>query len=175
MFEKTNQTDEAATREKLRGFPKFEGETIPVKYNGERKDIPISEAITLAQKGMNYDKMLARQARESEAIGRLAERAGLSREEYLAMLERGEDAKDASWRQLLREYPDAEVNDDFHRRVDAGEQPYGLYQKQLIESLREQLGEKSKSAENRRRAIGPAHGDAEEEVRDAFLEGFYGV
>lgn len=42
-------------------------ETIKVKYNSEVKEIPVDEAVVLAQKGMNYDKIVGRvQSLESE-------------------------------------------------------------------------------------------------------------
>ena len=42
-------------------------ETIKVKYNSEVKEIPVDEAVVLAQKGMNYDKIAGRvQSLESE-------------------------------------------------------------------------------------------------------------
>lgn len=44
--------------------------TVKVKYNHEEKEIPIEEAAVLAQKGMNYDKVLSKlQGLESELKG----------------------------------------------------------------------------------------------------------
>ena len=41
---------------------------VKVKYNHEEKEIPLSEAITLAQKGMNYDKMTDREQATADKL-----------------------------------------------------------------------------------------------------------
>lgn len=96
------------------------GETVRIKYNGEEKEIPLSEAVQLAQKGMNYDhvkeeleqyKSGAKSAydREIGLLDSFAKRSGLTREEYIAHLEQG--AASAEVEELVDElqskYPDA--------------------------------------------------------------------
>lgn len=61
---------------------------IKVKYNHEEKEIPLEEAITLAQKGMNYDKVLNQleELKNDEALkiaDKLASQYGVSRAELL--------------------------------------------------------------------------------------------
>lgn len=66
-------------------------QTLRVKYNGEEKDITFEEAITLAQKGMNYDKVVAERdkLRDSDAIKALeffADLNGQSVDDYSKFL-----------------------------------------------------------------------------------------
>lgn len=63
-------------------------QAIKVKFNHEEKEIPISEAQILAQKGMNYDKVAERlQAYESDEtikqVDRLASELGVTRKDVL--------------------------------------------------------------------------------------------
>lgn len=65
--------------------------TVRVKYNGAEKDIPIAEAIILAQKGMNYDKVVKerdtlRSSPERKEIEYWAERNNMTPEEYVQFL-----------------------------------------------------------------------------------------
>lgn len=155
--------------------------TISIKYNGEMIDLPISEAIVLAQKGMNYDHMLSEREREAAAIERMAAQAGIPRGEYLSLLEeRGGDfsPQEAAWRRLLTDYPDVSIEElpvEFFQKIDEGKSPVEVYQQMLIDDLKSRIAIAEKSAENRRRSIGSARGDAQETVRDAFLEGFLGI
>ena len=66
-----------------------------VKYNGQEMELPVSELIKNAQKGMNYDHVLEerdrlRNAREFQVIDRYAKMAGKTREEVLDQLEAAE-------------------------------------------------------------------------------------
>lgn len=158
-----------------------DAQTVPIKYNGEVIELPLDEAITLAQKGMNYDHMLSERERESAALAKLAAAAGLSRAEYLSQFEErgaGVDPQEAAWRRLLSGYPEAaerELPAEFFQQVDSGKNPVELYQQMLIDDLKERLAVAQKNAENRVRVPGSARGDAQERVRDAFLEGFLGL
>lgn len=89
-------------------------QTLRIKYNGEERDIPISEAITLAQKGMNYDHVLAERdtkyRREIGILDRYAKQSGMTREEYVRYLESSEAAlaEDMEFQKLKNTYPDAD-------------------------------------------------------------------
>ena len=66
-----------------------------VKYNGQQIEMPLSQLLINAQKGMNYDHVYSqlqqlRGAREFAVIDRFAKKSGLTREEYLNQLERQE-------------------------------------------------------------------------------------
>ncbi len=63
-----------------------EGSTIRVKYNGEERDLSLEEARTLAQKGMNYDHIVAERDQNRNAFEFLLERAkseGITVEELI--------------------------------------------------------------------------------------------
>lgn len=68
-----------------------EAETLTIKYNGEEKRITLDEARILAQKGMNYDHVVAERdtkyKRELDFLDRVAESEGLTRAEYMARRE----------------------------------------------------------------------------------------
>ena len=51
------------------------GSTLRVKYNGEERDISLEEARTLAQKGLNYDHVVAERDKNRNAFDFLLERA----------------------------------------------------------------------------------------------------
>lgn len=67
------------------------GETLRIKYNGEERDISLDEARILAQKGLNYDHVLAerdtRYQRELNALDAVAARQGMTRAQYIASVE----------------------------------------------------------------------------------------
>ena len=52
--EETKPEPETQTEPKSDAKP----ETIRIKYNGKEQDITLEQAVELAQKGMNYDKVL---------------------------------------------------------------------------------------------------------------------
>ncbi len=68
-------------------------DTLRIKYNGEEKDITLDEARVLAQKGMNYDHVLAERdtkyQRELSALDKAAASRGLTRAGFVEELERG--------------------------------------------------------------------------------------
>lgn len=73
-------------------LPEQNGQTIRVKYNGEEKDIPLEEAAALAQKGMNYDKVLERlraaeNSEEFKVLDAYAKQNGMSRQQYVKHLQ----------------------------------------------------------------------------------------
>ena len=63
-------------------------QTVKIKYNGEDLEIPISEAVALAQKGKNYDKLQQRydelkNGAEMKLISAFAKQAGMTVKQYL--------------------------------------------------------------------------------------------
>lgn len=73
-------------------------QTLRVKYNGKEQEITLDEAVTLAQKGMNYDKVLSERnslrvdARASELMRRMAEVNGMDLEQYVGFVENQQEA-----------------------------------------------------------------------------------
>lgn len=103
MFDETNKTEEQEIELPEKLFESddiseeetFDGdhtvgeeaETLTIKYNGEEKHITLDEARILAQKGMNYDHVVAERdtkyKRELDFLDRVAEREGLTRAQYM--------------------------------------------------------------------------------------------
>ena len=85
-------------------------QTIRVKYNGEEKDVPISEAQTLIQKGMNYDKVNKRltNSKELQLLEHYARMNGMSRQQYVDFLEKNKNQAIArrEAESLKQKYPD---------------------------------------------------------------------
>lgn len=105
--EQTNAPDAA---EKPDGKP----QTLRIKYNGQEQEITLEQAAELAQKGMNYDKVLRERnglrvdARASELMHRLAEANGMDVEQYVGFVENQQKAvmlqKEAQ--NIRAKYPD---------------------------------------------------------------------
>ncbi len=104
MFDETNRTeeqeltlpdnlfDDGATEDNSVSNQDAEKrETIRIKYNGEERDITLDEARVLAQKGMNYDHVVAERdtkyQRELEFLDKVAGERGMTRAEYMNMHE----------------------------------------------------------------------------------------
>lgn len=84
LEEADSQPEEEAPKER----PADAEQTFRIKYNGQEQELPVSELVTLAQKGMNYDHVYGelnqlRNAREFQFIDRMAAQYGMSREEYI--------------------------------------------------------------------------------------------
>ena len=63
-------------------------QTVKVKYNGEEKDVPMSEVVTLAQKGLNYDKLqqryeALRNSEELQLVNEFARQNNMSVAQYV--------------------------------------------------------------------------------------------
>ncbi len=196
MTEKTNQEVERETDalpeklfEEAKTTPSYESleakpSTITVKYNGEEKQISLEEAVVLAQKGMNYDHVVAERdskyKRELDVLERYAAMSGMSRDEYVRRLEEEESAAASGedWRgmqELYSVYPELRqqgVPDDVSEAIRQGENPLRAYQNHRISELTRELENQERLERVRARAIGSVRGDATERVRDAFLEGF---
>lgn len=78
--------------------PEPPAQTLKIKYNGKEQEITMEKAVELAQKGMNYDKILNERnglrvdARASELIHRLAEESGMDIDEYVRFVEEQQKA-----------------------------------------------------------------------------------
>lgn len=89
---------------------------LKVKYNKEEKDLTQEEAITLAQKGMNYDNILGKYnaLKEQEGtlseLSKLAERANMSTSDLLTYLgnQWAEHELDNEVKALQEKYPQSD-------------------------------------------------------------------
>lgn len=89
--ESTEQTTEEKTDESV--------QTVKIKYNHEEKEIPIEEAVTLAQKGMNYDKKLEeleniKSDKRLSFVENMAEKYGMSVEQYMDAIAKQEEQRE---------------------------------------------------------------------------------
>lgn len=143
MFEETNQTeemmlpDELFTEEEPEGIEEVapEGElstaetagddtpaptiadVLRVKYNGEERDLPLDEARVLAQKGMNYDKILGERDQLKSIIDRYAEASDMTPEQFIQYLnvQIAKITDNADIERLRKAYPGA--SDDILREL----------------------------------------------------------
>ncbi|MFV0551057.1 MAG: hypothetical protein ACK5L6_03920 [Anaerorhabdus sp.] len=90
---------------------------IDIVYNGESKKLSKEETITLAQKGMNYDKVNEnlqnlRNSKELQMLNRMAQESGLSPTDYLTKLDnfQKESFVNKVYAQLKERCPDAPDN-----------------------------------------------------------------
>lgn len=86
-----NKKDDSANKQNSADQSAQKEPTIRVKYNGEEKNIPMSEATILAQKGMNYDKIARerdelRNSKEMRELDLWAKQSGMTRQEFVALL-----------------------------------------------------------------------------------------
>lgn len=91
-----------------------QAQTITVKYNGETRELTVEEAVTLAQKGLDYDKVRGerdelRNGRANRIIGEYARENSMSVEQYLQFLEDGQKTKmlNREMDALSAKHPDA--------------------------------------------------------------------
>ena len=123
-------TEESAAAEEENLFDGFEGtdedtpvETVTeesqsepapfleIKYNSETKGLTQEEAKTLAQKGMNYDKVFSQHSQLLSTLDGLAKRAGVNTiDELLSQLDGtlSQYSLNQEMNALRKQYPDAE-------------------------------------------------------------------
>ena len=114
--ENTEETEETHEDEADSTQSEEARDFLNIRYNGEDKDLTKDEAIMLAQKGMNYDKVKGKlNALENGAlksISAIAERAGMTIDEYAERLNDFQEQSEIT--QIANEYqkkhPD--VDDD---------------------------------------------------------------
>lgn len=144
--------------------------TLTVKYHGKEQQIPMTEARTLAQKGMVFDdvsKKLDAALPAFELMGRYAQAAGVSVEEYVdkarSQLDSGAPAPLGADRrrqfvELLTRYPDAvdgtgRLPDSVMAQVARGESPVHAYERYALEQYR--MGEQARRTDQQNRASVP--------------------
>ena len=92
-------------------------EFLRIKYNGEEKDLTMDEARVLAQKGMNYDKILGERDQMGAVIDAYASASNMSREEFISYLNKAlaDRNSEADIAKLRKSYPGA--SDDLLREL----------------------------------------------------------
>ena len=107
---------EATLSEQQDNTPAGDNEATPqqmlkIKFNGVEREISMEEAVTLAQKGMNYDHVVAERdnLKQNRAyIERFAKDSGMSVEQYMAALESNsqQSAQQSEIQNIEEQYPD---------------------------------------------------------------------
>ena len=107
-------TETAETETKAESETKTIEDFLKIKYNGAEKSLTREEAIELAQKGMNYDKVHGelqnyKNSNELHVLSELAKSAGVSMSDYLARLQsfQNQAAIDNIKESIKAKYPDA--------------------------------------------------------------------
>ena len=78
-------TETAETETKAESETKIE-DFLKIKYNGAEKSLTREEAIELAQKGMNYDKVLGERDNLTGIIDQYAKASNMTREQFIDFL-----------------------------------------------------------------------------------------
>ena len=90
-------------------------QTITIQYDGQTKELTLDEAVTLSQKGMNYDRMVQRyedrlnNSRELQILDFFGRMYGKTRDEYVDFLWQQREGAVAQQEAaaLRKQYPDA--------------------------------------------------------------------
>lgn len=89
-------------------------QTIVIKYNGEKKEITLEEAVTLAQKGMNYDKVVGerdalKHSKANHLIGEFARMNNMTTDQYIDFLQNHQKKMviEAEAKTIREKHPDA--------------------------------------------------------------------
>lgn len=90
-------------------------QTITIQYDGQTKELTLDEAVTLSQKGMNYDRMVQRyedwlnNSRELQVLDFFGRMYGKTRDEYVEYLWQQREGAVAQQEAaaLRNQYPDA--------------------------------------------------------------------
>lgn len=155
------ETPAESTEEKPEAEEQAAKEFLKIKYNGAEESLTQEQAIELAQKGRNYDKVYGqlqdlRNDPTIRVIDEQARRAGLTRNEYITRLAQFQDESNISRiaQEFKTKYPDVsdEVADQYAR---------SQYQNQLNARAQQEAKQRQQSETHKRQI-------ASEQVR-AFM------
>lgn len=108
--QKENTPTEEVKEQAADTKPEEPAQTHKLKFLGNDREVSYEELITLAQKGLNADHALEKMqnSRENQLLDKLAARMGVSREQYLDIIEKNQ--RDSEVKQtadaLAKKYPD---------------------------------------------------------------------
>ena len=158
-------------------------EGLELKYMGEVRQVPREEAVALAQKGMDYDRIRAERdelrgfraqaAPALELMEGMARRSGMSTEAFLERCretalpggtQSGDweermrsEALDRDMRDFVSDYPDVKAEDipkEVWEMVAGGKSLTGAYQLHRIRTLESRLAAGEQDRRSRRTAMG---------------------
>lgn len=181
--------DGGAPAEEAPGEGEKDERIVRLTHLGQAREVPLSEAVSLAQKGLDYDHI--RQERDElrrdpawEVLDAFAARSGLSRGEYVRALKEQmagaapspEEGRRAEYRRFFEAYPEvgvADIPDEVWRRAAAGEPLVEAYRRHENAQLKAKLAALEQNERNRQAAVGSLAGEAGQDEADPFLQGFF--
>lgn len=145
VSENANQnTDDSSTESDGADVP-----FLKIKYNKQEMDISKEEAITLSQKGMNYDNLLGKFDQLNSRLEKLAKANGLTVDSFLENIESVQDRLelDQELEQLKQQFPNTEES-------ALEELANSRISKRKTENLRNAEAQEQKNQEAQRNEIG---------------------
>lgn len=170
MFENTNQTDNELlldTDLNDGGENKIADNSEPsftVKYDGVEKALSLNELLVLAQKGMNYDRVVSQRDKlKNEAVGNNSE-------------------SEQGFMKLFSKHPEInELPDEVYKAIAEGETPIDAYRnyenalyKKQTEELTRELSALKNNEKNSAKAMSSQKDSAPQQSADDFLSGLFG-
>jgi hypothetical protein len=137
----TEETAEAEPAEEAEpeSEPEAEEPRVKLRVNHQDLELPESELVTLAQKGMDYDRVkeqltAAQNSREAQVLRRYAEQSGMPVEEYLNFLEG--QARDKEVQKLVEGGMTPEAAGQFLEMKQRDEQRAAMEKQAAVEAQR---------------------------------------
>lgn len=135
-------------------------QSFTIKYNGEDKTLPLPELLTLAQKGMNYDKVYSKlqNQQDNSNTAENTQQSTADTDDFL---------------QLCEKYPHLEeLPPEAAQLVHSGVQPLYAYESYLAGQLKARVSALEQDAKNRTSTPGSATGIGSTAEKDPFTQGF---
>lgn len=152
--------DAADVTEKAESAAAAKPESYTLRYNGRDVDVPFDALITSAQKGLNYDRVVAQRDKLRKEVETLSAPP---------------DPVEEGFRELFARYPDLrEIPDEIYAGVAAGATPADAYRDYLNKQLMLELEALKTGVRNQQTAVGSMTDDAPPETGDSFLSGLFG-
>lgn len=127
-----NQSGEEAAEQPAEDEPKY-----TVKYNGQEQELPVSQLITLAQKGMNYDHVHDSYTKEHSAyefLSGIAQRSNMTPEQYIEAYNK--QVAEQQVQQNIQKGMPEEVAREYQRLREENEQLHAFMQSRQEEDKR---------------------------------------
>ena len=152
---------------------------LKVKYNGESKTLSRDEAVSFAQKGMNYDRVKEQleQLKKTPAYDISESRFSELRSEIDSL--RAREIADRKWAEFKRDHAEyntySELPEEVRGQIALGKElddAYAIYENKLLKAKLRQIEQNQK---NRDAAPGSLSSSGSGEMADDFLKGFLGM
>jgi len=153
--------------------------SLKVKYNGESRMLSYDEAVTLAQKGMNYDRIKEQleKLKNSPENDISESRFSELRKEIDSL--RAREIADKKWSEFKRDHAEYEnyfgLPEEVRERVALGTEldaAYAFYENKILKTKLRQIEQNQR---NKDAAPGSLGSSGNTEAADDFLKGFLGM